>query len=105
MAQPDRNSQYMQEQFGTTSLITDYTPSKNNVLTLDDIKDQLRHLASTSPEELGESLDAQLKDLEENLRTHDEARSLTTKYIVEYGFKIGVYNTASLILTYLEKLQ
>lgn len=108
MSQPDRNSQYMQEQFGTSSLITDYTPFKNteyDVLTLEDIKDQLRHLSSTSPEELDEILNVKLKDLDENPRTYDEARSLVTKYLVEYGFDMGSHNMANLILTYLEKLQ
>lgn len=105
MAQPDRDTQYMQEQFGTTSLITDYTLTKNNVLTLEDIKDQLRHLASTTLEELDETLETQLQDLDDNPRAFEESRSLVTRYLVEYGFNSGIRNTANLILTYLEKLQ
>ena len=105
MAQPDRNRNYMREVFGTTSLVTDYTPTKSDVLTLEDVINQLRQMTVTTNEDLDKTLETQLNDLDENPRSLEDSRSLVMKYLVEYGFDKGVINTAKLVLTYLEKLQ
>jgi hypothetical protein len=96
MSQPDRDSNYMRETFGTTSLITDYVPEKNNVLTLDCIIENLREIASVSSEEIRQKFEKSLENLpEEKVYT----------VLAESSFESGYRCQAKAILTLLEKLQ
>jgi hypothetical protein len=96
MSQPDRDSNYMRVTFGTTSLITDYVPEKNNILTLDCIIEYLRKIASVSSEEIQQKFEKRLKNLpEEQVYT----------VLAESSFELGSRCQAKAILTLLEKLQ
>jgi hypothetical protein len=86
MALPDRNTEYMQEQFGTTSLITDYRPAKKDTLTIDDVIAQLEDIISSDVSE-------------SNLQT------VSNVVLFEIGEKQGMIKCAKMTLQLLEKLK
>jgi hypothetical protein len=91
MAHTDRDKGYMQETFGTTSLVTDYQPVKNDVLTIEDIIAQLKHISSPTEAEIEETLSGQ---------------SLPNEtFFFDFGHRVGMKRCAELTLQLLEKLQ
>jgi hypothetical protein len=79
MSKPDRNVSYMQETFGTNSLITDYKPKKNDTFTITDVILNLDNIITMKHENTGD--------------------------LYAEGYFYGLIDCAKNIKTQLEKLQ
>jgi hypothetical protein len=91
MALTDRDKNYMQEAFGTTSLVTDYRTERNVVLTMEDVIAQLKHISSPTEDEVKETL------TEQSLQND--------AFFFDFGHRLGMKRCAELTLQLLEKLQ